>query len=74
MSYIRPEEFGCLGKAGYDTKRQALLARQRMVQRNRRPKVTHKQKGRGLAALEPYPCTICEQWHLGNAGGGRVPR
>jgi hypothetical protein len=61
----------CAGKIAWATKAGAIAHRQRLVRRSRGRHNSHKDKGRGASALQPYRCETCHQWHLGNRSQGK---
>src|SRR3546814_5883157 len=61
----------CEGKVGFATKGGALENLNRIKKRGRRRHCRHKDKGHAVAALHPYRCSTCHQWHLGNASEGK---
>lgn len=64
----------CAGKVTWPTKAAALKHRRRLLQRGRERHTCHKEKARSAAALEPYRCSCCHQWHLGNPSMGKVAK
>lgn len=61
----------CEGKVGFATKGGAIENLNRIKKRGRRRHCRNKDKGHAVAALHPYRCSSCHQWHLGNAAEGK---
>lgn len=64
----------CHAKVQWPTKAAALDHRRRLFDRGRNRHACHKEKARGVSALQPYRCATCHQWHLGNSGDGKVAK
>lgn len=71
MSWSTPTA-QCEGKAAYATKAGAITTILRIQKRDRKKTQHHKQKGPSTASLQPYRCSTCHQWHVGNPSLGKV--
>lgn len=61
----------CQGKTAYATKAGAIDVLQRIRKRRRGRRRCHKEKAHSVATLQPYRCTSCHHWHLGNPAEGK---